>query len=319
MTSDRILADLAGLITTEVEYRDVLRAALDLLEESSAGSLLSIAVEEPEGVRHYHRVTADADLEWAREAARYVVEIERDILPRSASHLPRPREHHRPVPPAWFLSFAVRTRSGRPFALVFGSPKPLRIADGAGEDVFHLVRQAALVLDYALVLRQIEDMEVTDSLTGVTNQRRLLEVLEYELHRHRYSSGRLGIAIVDIEGLAAINRSYGHQYGDHVLQRLAGVLRDLVRPIDIVARCGTDEFVVVMPESSEDDGDLLEERLRRRVAGMEFAGGDIGISIGYIQVRPEEGLGAEELLRRAQEELRETKRLERSRAVLWSR
>lgn len=315
---DRILADMAALVTAEVEYRDVLRATLDLLEEGATGSLLSIAVEEPEGVRHYHRVTEDADLEWAREAARYVVEIERDLLPRSASHLPRPREHHRPVPPAWFLSFAVRTRSGRPFALVFGSPEPLHVTDG-GNDVFHLVRQAALVLDYALVLRQIEDMEVTDSLTGVTNQRRLLEVLEYELHRHRYSSGRLGIAIVDVEGLAAINRSYSHQYGNHVLQRLARVLRDLARPIDIVARCGTDEFVVVMPESSEDDGELLAERVRSRVAGMEFAGGDIGISIGFIQARPEEGLGAEELLRRAEQELRETKRLERNRSVLWAR
>jgi diguanylate cyclase (GGDEF)-like protein len=315
----RVLADMAALATAEVEYRDVLRATLDLLEEGAFGSLLSIAVEEPEGVKHYHRVTEDADLEWAREAARYVVEIERDLLPRSAAHLPRPREHHRPVPPAWFLSFAVRTRSGRPFALVFGSPQPLRLSDGRGDGVFHLVRQAALVLDHALLLRQIEDMEVTDSLTGVTNQRRLLEILEYELHRHRYSSGRLGLAIVDVEGLAAINRSYGHQYGNHVLRRLAEVLRDVVRPIDIVARCGTDEFVVVMPESAADDGDLLEERVRTRVAGMEFAGGDIGISVGFIQARPEEAYSAEELLRRAQEELRETKRLERNRAVLWAR
>jgi GGDEF domain-containing protein len=74
-----------------------------------------------------------------------------------------------------------------------------------------------------------------------------------------------------------------------------------------------------MPESSEDDGDLLAERVRRRVAGMEFAGGDIGISVGFIQARPEEGLGAEELLRRAEAELRETKRMDRNRAVLWAR
>lgn len=317
--SSRVLADMAALATAEVDYRDALRATLDLLEEAAAGVLISIAVEEPEGVRHYHRVTEDADLAWAREAAGYVVEIERDLLPRSASHLPRPREHHRPMPPAWFLSFAVRTRSGRPFALVIGSPEPLRLTGPRQREIFDMVQQASLVLDHALLLRQIEDMEVTDPLTGVTNQRRLLEVLEYELHRHRYSSGRLGLAIVDVEGLAAINRSYGHQYGNHVLRRLAAVLRDLVRPIDIVARGDTDEFVVVMPESSADDGDELAERMRARVAGMEFAGGDIGISVGFIQARPDESDGAEVLLRRAEEELQATKRLERNRAVLWSR
>jgi diguanylate cyclase (GGDEF)-like protein len=96
------------------------------------------------------------------------------------------------------------------------------------------------------------------------------------------------------------------------------VLRDLVRPVDVVARCGTDEFVVVIPESSVEDGDLLAERVRARVAAMEFAGGAIGISVGFVQARPEEGLGGEELLRRAEEELREAKKLERNRAVLWS-
>ncbi len=317
--SSRVLADMAALATAEVEYRDVLRATLDLLEEAASGVLLSIAVEEPEGVRHYHRVTEDADLAWAREAAGYVVEIERDLLPRSPSHLPRPREHQRAAPPAWFLSFAVRTRSGRPFALVIGSPEPLHLTAARQQEIFDVVQQASLVLDHALLLRQIEDMEVTDRLTGVTNQRRLLEVLEYELHRHRYSSDRLGLAIVDVEGLAAINRSYSHQYGNHVLRRLAAVLRDLVRPIDIVARGDTDEFVVVMPESCAEDGDELAERMRTRVAGMEFAGGDIGISVGFVQARPGESESAEELLRRAQDELQAAKRLERSRAVLWSR
>jgi GGDEF domain-containing protein len=75
--------------------------------------------------------------------------------------------------------------------------------------MLRLVRQALLVLDHALLLEKIEHLEGEDQLTAVINRHRLLEILEYELRRHRFTRKWLALSMIDVEDLDSINRSYG--------------------------------------------------------------------------------------------------------------
>jgi diguanylate cyclase (GGDEF)-like protein len=137
------------------------------------------------------------------------------------------------------------------------------------------------------------------------------------MRRHRYSGTWLALLMVDVEGLDSINRSYGRRYGNHILQKLAGLLQASVRPIDIVARAGLDEFAVVLPEMTEEEGQQLAEELHRRFQALEFAGGAVGLTACATHVRPDETLTAEAFLRRGEGALHEAKRYERGWSTLW--
>jgi diguanylate cyclase (GGDEF)-like protein len=179
-----------------------------------------------------------------------------------------------------------------------------------------LACHAVLVLDHAMLEQELEDLKPTDGLTGVANGRRLLEVLEYEIQRHRHSGRPLTVMLLDVEGLSGINRSYGRSYGNHILRKLAVLVEESVRPIDVVARCGLDEFAVVLPETDEEEALDLAERLQERVLTVEFAGGAVGLSIGIGHASPTESLTAEALMRRGEHALQEAKRQDRDRSAL---
>jgi diguanylate cyclase (GGDEF)-like protein len=313
----RVLAEMSALATAEGEYEDLIDGVLVLIEDIVVSPLLSLSVQEPESIRHYTRVAAGLEDVWVEEATAFSAEVAEHHLRHRAA--PGARQHHLPVPPTWLVVFPVTTRSQRSFALALAAPRSLSVTPSEEHLMLRLARQAALVLDHALLVRDREELDSTDPLTGAGSARRLLEVLEYELLRHRHSGRELSLALVDIEGLDRINRLYGHQYGNHILQRLADLLGETVRPIDVVARRGADEFAVVLPEAGDDDAELLAEEIRERILSVEFAGGAIGVSVSVAQARAEEMLGAEDLLWRAEQMLDDAKRQNRSQQALRAR
>jgi diguanylate cyclase (GGDEF)-like protein len=213
-----------------------------------------------------------------------------------------------------FLSCIAGTASGRAGALGLGSPAPNLISREDEETMLRLAAQVILVLDHALLVQQAEQTDMVDGLTGVANQRRLLDLLDYEMRRHRYGGTWLSLMLVDVEGLDSINRSYGHRYGNHILQKLAALIQGSVRPVDVIARCGLDEFAVILPDAGEEEAQRRAEAMRERFLGVEFAGGHIGISVAVAHVGPHETVSPERLIGRAEQALAETKRQERG----WS-
>jgi diguanylate cyclase (GGDEF)-like protein len=309
---NRVLAEIAAQAASDADYPEVVQAVLDLVEEVVSSPLLTLSVREDE-IRHYHRLEPGIDPSWAAEAPLFVADVARHDL----SHV-RPasarREHHLAAPPTWVTLFTACTRSGRACALSLGAPEAAAVSDEEEQMMLRLARQVAVVLDHALLCTRIEELATLDPLTGVVSHPRLMEIIEYEMQRHRHTGRRLALMMIDIEGLDRINRSYGHEYGNHILRRLAGMLAGGVRAIDIVGRCGLDEFAVVLPETDMEDAERLADRVHEQIAGVEFAGGSIGVSTGVAQVRPDESLSADGLLRRAEVALQESKRHERS----WS-
>lgn len=312
-----VLSEMASLTTSAHPYDDVVHGLLNLIEQVVSSPFLGVSIREMEQVAHYVRTDRDMDRAWGEEIAGGVAETLDPIL-QSGSRAHVGTHHHSiSAPPAWITSFTAGSRSGRLGSLVIASQAPLVLTSAEEQLMLRLVQQAVLVLDHALLLEKIEHLEVEDQLTGVLNQHRLLEVLEYEMRRHRFTGKWLALSMIDVEGLDSINRSYGRRYGNHILQKLAGMLQSSVRPIDVVARHGHDEFAVVLPEMTEEDGRRLVEELHERFGAMEFAGGEVRLTAGTAHVKPDETLTAEAFLRRGEQALHEAKRYERGWSTMW--
>lgn len=314
---NRVMAEMAALATSSQDYAETVFDLLNLIEQLVLSPFLSLSVQELGRVGQHVRVAEGVDPLWAEEAEQYLAGVQGQLLTHAPPH--GFGTHYLTAPAAWFLAVPVETRGGRTGALALGAPEPLSITPDEEALMQRLARHVLLVLDHALLLEHIEQLEVTDGLTGVANQRRLLEILEYEMQRHKHSGQSLALLVLDVEGLDGINRSYGRSYGNHILQKLAAMLQQMVRPIDVVARCGLDEFAVVLPETDDEEALALAERLRERVQGLRFAGGTVDMSVGVAYVSPDETLMAESFLHRGEQALQQAKRQERGWNALWQR
>jgi diguanylate cyclase (GGDEF)-like protein/PAS domain S-box-containing protein len=106
----------------------------------------------------------------------------------------------------------------------------------------------------------------TDALTGLANYRRLAEALGGEIERSTRTGRPFAILMFDLNGMKRINDRYGHLAGNRALCRLADALRASCRSIDTLARCGGDEFVVVLPETRASEAGVLARRICHRLA-----------------------------------------------------
>ena len=118
--------------------------------------------------------------------------------------------------------------------------------------------------------RQLEHMALRDPLTNVYNRSYFDCALEQEIERVRRIGRPVGVVFCDIDRFKQLNDTYGHPFGDLVLQRVAAVFVGVTRSSDVVARYGGEEFVVLVPEPTEKGLEKLCERLRTGVEAEDF-------------------------------------------------
>nr|MDQ6888285.1 diguanylate cyclase [Gemmatimonadota bacterium] len=130
---------------------------------------------------------------------------------------------------------------------------------------------------------ELERLSVTDGLTGLVNHRFLMQRLKDEGVRSFRNNQEFSVLMADVDHFKEFNDAFGHPEGDEVLKKIAAILRDSTRAMDCVARYGGEEFAVVMPETTADGALQLAERIRARVAEVEFHGQQITLSIGVAE------------------------------------
>jgi two-component system cell cycle response regulator len=135
--------------------------------------------------------------------------------------------------------------------------------------VLHLRIQKAL--EHARTRR----LASTDGLTGVYNQRTFQERLSQEIARADRYSRPLSVLMIDVDHFKVYNDTYGHPQGDIVLQDLARLLQEMSRTSDTVARCGGEEFAIILPETDSVGAQKIGQRLCEQVARAPFPGQDL--------------------------------------------
>jgi diguanylate cyclase (GGDEF)-like protein len=198
-----------------------------------------------------------------------------------------------------------------------------KMAQSLGRDAG--VRTA--VLDYftnvhrRLVQPELIDQERVDSsgsdgsldrLTGLATDRRFRRVLQGELRRARRYDQRAAVVVADVDAFGEINRRFGRLLGDSLLEDLGRLVHDGIRSIDIAARVGEDELVLLLPETDRNGALRVAERLRRDVASCfarrEQAGETIGLTISAgVACYPDDATTPETLLERAAQALYQAK------------
>lgn len=147
--------------------------------------------------------------------------------------------------------------------------------------------------DYEILLQQVQKMAVTDSMTGLFNRRYFQEALEKEfLHAKRYGNP-LSCLMMDVDYFKLINDTYGHDVGDKILKELGEMIKSQIREVDVLARFGGDELILLLPKSTCGEGLMVAQRIAEDVGNHVFP--DLGkthrvtISIGVAGL-PDPGL-----------------------------
>ena len=116
---------------------------------------------------------------------------------------------------------------------------------------------------------KLKTLSTTDELTGLHNRRYLLERMEQEISRAKRYTTPLSLLLFDLDFFKVVNDIYGYEWGDVLLRSIADKLKQLIRKEDILTRYGDEEFIVVLPNTSEDNAFLFAERFRKDIEKME--------------------------------------------------
>jgi diguanylate cyclase len=167
-------------------------------------------------------------------------------------------------------------------------------------------------------LRRLSDEVGTDALTQVANRRGLMQAFDAEKARLERDGGPLAVGLLDIDNFKRLNDSLGHAAGDQALVALAQHVRNSLRPVDVVARFGGEEFVVLLPGTPVDEAQKVLSRLQRLLTASLFMhdGKEVFVTFSAGVTTYREGEKVEEALERADEALYEAKRTGKNRTCI---
>lgn len=159
--------------------------------------------------------------------------------------------------------------------------------------------------------QHLEEVAITDGLTGLYNHRFVRQRLEEEISKARRYKRKLSVIMLDIDYFKKLNDTQGHQYGDYVLKRIAEILQESVRNTDAIGRYGGEEFIIVCSETGLAEAYMLANRLRAEIERSQFKRQiQVTISGGVAELHEE---NIQQLVEKADRCLYSAKRLGRNR------
>jgi two-component system, cell cycle response regulator len=204
------------------------------------------------------------------------------------------------------------------FTLVSRTEK--RFGNDVREMLAVIANQVAVSLQNGFLYKKMETMATTDGLTGLTNHRTFQSRFEDLLQRAQRHGHKVALLLCDVDHFKKVNDGYGHPVGDEVLRRVARVLQEVPRKIDIPARYGGEEFAVLLDGVDMAQAKAVAERIRIEISKVvvDTEKGPLSVteSVG-VSVFPDDGRDRATLIERADLALYHAKHTGRNRVVTW--
>ncbi len=199
-------------------------------------------------------------------------------------------------------------------------PQALRNGDRIQLGLSTLLRFSLADAEEEAALRKVYEAAILDGLTGIYNRKYFEDRIVTELSHAQRHGTPLAVVISDVDHFKKVNDTYGHLAGDAVLVRVAALLKETVRPEDVLARYGGEEFVILLRGATSQDALALAERVRANIEGATilFDGTPIRItSSGGVASTADPGQAAERaaLLHAADSRLYQAKQSGRNRVI----
>lgn len=232
-----------------------------------------------------------------------------DIVVRSQAALLPPNGASEPLQHESHATLTVENRTAGIVLLYRGDDA----FDGAEEQVLEIfAAQLSMLLAQMNARERIMSLADTDDLTGIWNKRYFRRQLPQEMERSRVYSLPLSLLMFDLDDFKDINDSFGHTVGDVVLSELCGAVRETLRPPDLFARFGGDEFAVILPHTDLAGACAVADRILGKVRELTIPAEDealirCSISMGVADFHGDDSLPGD-LIRRADERLYDSKR-----------
>jgi diguanylate cyclase (GGDEF)-like protein len=317
---DAVRAGCSSYFIKPVNYSDVLET-LDRLTRSEPEPYRILIVDDEKDTAEYHSANLEAaGLETVTvtdplEVMSQIVEFQPDVILMDVY-----------MPGCTGLELAMVIRQEEAFVgvpIVFVSRETDRMKQIAalgegGDDFFtkpvppdELVPAVSARAQRGRTLRLFMEK---DGLTGLFRHSRIIEQLEVAVRRADRQSGRLSVAMLDIDGFKEVNDEHGHLVGDQVLKALAYLLRQRLRMSDVLGRFGGDEYIVVLPDTDGAAAFEKMEDIRRNFAAIEHdtAHGSFSVTLSCGVAEFPAALSSHELIAAADEALYRAKRAGRN-------
>ncbi len=185
-----------------------------------------------------------------------------------------------------------------------------------------VAEQAALSLSNIRLQQRLREQSIKDALTGLYNRRYTQEVMKLEQKRADRQGDSIGVLLMDIDNFKKINDTFGHDAGDEVLKRIAGILGGVFRANDTICRYGGEEFLVIMPGTESDSAIQKAEAMRDAVEhDLKFSwhGEQISVTVSIgVASYPFERLPISRIIDLADKALYKAKKQGRNRVETFS-
>ncbi len=172
-----------------------------------------------------------------------------------------------------------------------------------------IFREAKYIDSLEKAHRRIQELSISDELTGVSNRSHLFLLAEQEIRRESRTKEPLSAVIFDIVGFSAINAEHGHAEGDRVLQETARLLADNMRMTDRIGRLESDHFLSMLADCSVDDAEKVASKLKEKIEIHKFLDGTLNISIRYKTVLHKQDETAKQFISRLEAEMKQSKKV----------
>jgi diguanylate cyclase (GGDEF)-like protein len=167
-------------------------------------------------------------------------------------------------------------------------------------------------IEHQRLVEELEKLSITDPLTSIYNRRKFNELLTMEIERSKRYQNSLSIIMCDIDHFKKINDTFGHDVGDKAIKKFSKQIRENIREIDMLARWGGEEFMILMPNVSVENAHSVAEKLRMIIEKTEVeTAGSFTASFGVTDLMLDDT--SETFIKRADQALYKAKHSGRNR------